>query len=135
MTAASENVIGESNPPTCNASALPEGVSFCTFDDFAKIRLTAAEVLAAEPHPNADKLIKMQIRLGNRQKQICAGIRAYYEPEELVGRRIVVVDNLEPRKLRGEMSCGMLLAANGPNGSISLVTLDKPDFPTGGQVS
>ena len=130
--AAGENA---SPAPAPETPALPEGVTFCTFDDFAKIRLTVAEIIAAEPHPKADKLIKIQIRLGERTKQICAGIRAYYSPEELIGRRIVVVDNLEPRKLRGEMSNGMLLAAHGPNDAISLVTLDKPDFPTGGQVS
>lgn len=116
-------------------AALPEGVTYCNFDDFSKIRLTVAEIIKAEPHPNADKLIKLQLRLGDREKQICAGIRAYYQPEELVGRRIVVVDNLEPRKLRGEVSNGMLLAAHGPNDTIALVTLDKPDFPSGGQVS
>ncbi len=114
---------------------LPEGVAFCNFDDFSKIRLTVAEIIRAEPHPKADKLIKLQIRLGDREKQICAGIRAYYQPEDLVGRRIVVVDNLEPRKLRGELSNGMLLAAHGPDDTISLVTLDNPAFPSGGQVS
>lgn len=122
-------------PEKAGVAPLPEGVTYCNFDDFSKIRLTVAEIIKAEPHPNADKLIKLQIRLGDREKQICAGIRAYYQPEELVGRRIVVVDNLEPRKLRGEVSNGMLLAAHGPDDSISLVTLDKPDFPSGGQVS
>ncbi|MCC8189633.1 MAG: methionine--tRNA ligase subunit beta [Planctomycetes bacterium] len=116
-------------------SPLPEGVTFCTYDDFTKIRLTVAEIVAAEAHPKADKLLKIQIRLGDREKQICAGIRAYYQPEQLVGRRIVVVDNLEPRTLRGEVSNGMLLAAHGPDGSIALVTVDNPDFPSGGQVS
>ncbi len=121
-------------PAEQQKAALPEGVTFCNFDDFAKIRLTVAEIIKAEPHPNADKLVKLQIRLGDREKQICAGIRAYYQPEELVGKRIVVVDNLEPRKLRGEMSNGMLLAVHGPNDTLSLVTVDKPDFPSGGQV-
>ena len=122
-------------PEQPTRSPLPEGVTYCNFDDFSKIRLTVAEIVAAEPHPNADKLVRLQIRLGDRQKQICAGIRAWYPPETLVGKRIVVVDNLEPRKLRGEMSEGMLLAAHGPDDAISLVTLDKPDFPSGGQVS
>lgn len=117
------------------APALPEGVTLCGFEDFAKIRLTAAEIVKAEPHPKADRLLKLWIRLGDREKQICAGIRAYYAPESLIGKRIVVVDNLEPRKLRGEVSEGMLLAAHGPDDSISLVTLDNPGFPTGGQVS
>lgn len=122
-------------PEKPGVAPLPEGVAYCNFDDFSKIRLTAAEIVKAEPHPKADRLIKLWIRLGDREKQICAGIRAYYQPEELVGRRIVVVDNLEPRTLRGEVSNGMLLAAHGPDDSISLVTLDNPAFPSGGQVS
>ena len=125
----------EARPAAPANPLLPDGVTYCNFDDFAKIRLTVAEIIRAEPHPKADKLIKLQVRLGDREKQICAGIRAYYQPEELVGKRIVVVDNLEPRKLRGEVSNGMLLAAHGPEDTISLVTLDKPDFPSGGQVS
>ncbi len=125
----------ETPAPEPGPAPLPEGVTYCNFDDFSKIRFTVAEIVKAEPHPNADKLIRLQVRLGDREKQICAGIRAYYEPEALVGRRIVVVDNLEPRKLRGEWSNGMLLAAHGPDNTISLVTLDKPDFPSGGQVS
>ena len=134
---ASENQAGGTapSPASPDPGALPEGVSLCSFDDFAKIRLTVAEVLEAAPHPNADKLLRLQIRLGDRVKQICAGIRAYYRPEDLVGKRLVVVDNLEPRKLRGEMSHGMLLAARGPNDTLSLVTLDQPEFPSGGQVS
>ena len=129
-----ENAPAQTQIPA-GAAPLPEGVTYCNFDDFSKIRLTVAEIIRAEPHPKADRLIKLQVRLGDREKQICAGIRGYYQPEELVGRRIVVVDNLEPRKLRGEVSNGMLLAAHGPDDSISLVTLDKPDFPSGGQVS
>lgn len=137
MTASPESG-GNGNPAQPqrpDAPPLPEGVTYCTYDDFSKIRLTVAEVIAAEPHPNADKLVKLQIRLGDRVKQICAGIRAWYPPETLIGKRLVVVDNLEPRKLRGEMSNGMLLAAHGPDNTLSLVTVDNPDFPTGGQVS
>ena len=115
--------------------ARAEGGSDCNFEDASKIRRTVAEILHAEPHPKADKLIKIQLRLGDREKQICAGIRAYYQPEELIGRRIVVVDNLEPRKLRGELSNGMLLAAHRPDDTLALVPLDKPDFPSGGPVS
>lgn len=133
----SESNEGASPAPQAQTGApgLPEGVAYCTFDDFSKIRLSVAEIVQAEPHPNADKLIKLQLRLGERTKQICAGIRAYYQPGDLVGRRIVVVDNLEPRKLRGEISEGMLLAAHGPDDTISLVTLDNPVFPSGGRVS
>ncbi len=88
------------------------------FDDFMKLDLRVATVVEAEPHPNADRLLKLQIDLGEAlgRRQICAGIRAHYQPEELVGRQIIVVANLEPRKIRGEESNGMLLAASAMEG-------------------
>ncbi len=87
-----------------------------TYADFAKIDLRVATILAAEPHPNADRLLKLQIDLGSEQRQICAGIRQYYDPATLVGRQIIVVANLEPRAIRGEVSNGMLLAASAKDG-------------------
>ncbi|MBN2713828.1 MAG: methionine--tRNA ligase subunit beta [Planctomycetes bacterium] len=112
--------------------AAPEGVKFCTYDDFCKIDLRIAEVTQAENHPNADKLLRLQLKVGDRTKQICAGVKAWYEPESLVGKRIVIVDNLEPRKLRGEVSEGMLLAARDEaTGDLTLITTDKPDFASG----
>ncbi|MCA9276591.1 MAG: methionine--tRNA ligase subunit beta [Phycisphaerales bacterium] len=84
-----------------------------TFDDFAKIDLRVAKITQAEPHPNADRLIKLQLDDGSgTPRQICAGVRDYYNPEDLVGRSIVIVANLAPRTLRGEVSHGMLLAAS-----------------------
>ena len=83
-----------------------------TMDEFAKLELRVARVLEARPHPNADKLALLQIDVGDQQKQIVAGIRAHYEPESLIGKQIVVVNNLEPAMLRGERSEGMLLAAS-----------------------
>ncbi len=117
----------------------PEGVVYCTFDDFMKVKLTVAEVLEAKDHPNADKLLVLKLKLGEREKQICAGIKAYYAPESLIGKRIIVVDNLEPRKLRGELSEGMLLAThdnNGPEGAerVVLLTTDLPDVASGSSV-
>ena len=113
----------------------PEGVALCAYEDFQKIKLAVAEVVAAEVHPKADKLLKLRVRLGGREKQICAGIRAWYAPEQLLGRRVVVVDNLAPRQLRGEASEGMLLAASAPDGSrLALVTVDDPGFPSGSEV-
>ncbi|MCA9311145.1 MAG: methionine--tRNA ligase subunit beta [Phycisphaerales bacterium] len=89
-----------------------------TFDDFAKVDLRIARITQAEPHPNADRLLKLQLDDGSGEpRQICAGIRGHYEPEDLVGRHIVIVANLAPRKIRGEESRGMLLAAsNAPKG-------------------
>lgn len=84
-----------------------------TFDEFARIDLRVARVLAAEPHPNADKLLKLQVDDGSgTPRQVCAGIRANYTPEALVGRLIIIVANLAPRMIRGEESRGMLLAAS-----------------------
>ena len=117
----------------------PENV-LCNFDDFSKVHLRVAEVTEAKPHPNGDKLLVLQLKVGERSKQICAGIRAWYQPEQLVGRRIIIVDNLEPRKLRGEMSEGMLLATHdhkGPDGAerVMLLQPDQPDCESGSVVS
>jgi tRNA-binding protein len=94
-----------------------------SYDDFAKLDLRVATILAARPHPNADKLLLLQIDVGDEQKQIVAGIRGHYEPEQLVGRQIVVVNNLQEAVLRGEESRGMLLAASDESG----VVLLRPD--------
>ena len=83
-----------------------------TFDDFMKLDLRVATIVEAEPHPNADRLLKLQVDLGDEKRQICAGIKEFYDPENLIGKQIVVVANLAPRKIRGEVSNGMLLAAS-----------------------
>src|SRR5580658_4924061 len=83
-----------------------------TYDDFAKLELRVATVLECKPHPNADKLLVLQIDLGSERRQICAGLRQHVaDPQSLVGRQLIVVANLAPRQLRGEISQGMLLAA------------------------
>src|SRR5207245_6651903 len=93
------------------------------YDDFAKLELRIATIVEAKVHPNADKLLVSQVDLGSEKKQICAGIRAYYPPEQLIGKQVVVVANLEPRPLRGEISQGMLLAATDPaSGRVVIVT-------------
>jgi methionyl-tRNA synthetase len=81
------------------------------YEDFAKLELRVAKVLEARAHPNADKLLLLQVDVGDAQKQIVAGIRRHYTPEQLVGKLIVVVNNLAPAIIRGETSNGMLLAA------------------------
>jgi len=97
-----------------------------TIDEFSKIELRVATVLAAEPHPNADRLVVLRIDLGDEQRQLVAGIRAHYPPEELIGKQIVVVANLEPARLRGVESQGMLLAASDATGALALVSPEKP---------
>jgi methionine--tRNA ligase beta chain len=95
-----------------------------SIDDFRKIELKVATIKSAEAHPNADKLLVLQIDLGGEQRQICAGIRNSYTPEELVGKQIVVVANLETAKLRGLESQGMLLAAS-DEGRVIIMTPEK----------
>jgi methionyl-tRNA synthetase len=89
-----------------------EGDGLLTIDDFLRVDLRVAKVIAAERIPGADKLLKLQLDLGTEQRQIVAGIAKAYEPESLVGKTIVVVANLKPAKLRGVESHGMLLAAD-----------------------
>ena len=96
-----------------------------SIDDFRKVELKVATVKSAEAHPNADKLIVLQVDLGSEQQQICAGIRNHYTPEELVGKQVVVVANLETAKLRGLESQGMLLAAS-DDGRVIILTPEKP---------
>ena len=101
------------------------------YDDFAKLDLRIATIVQAEPHPNADRLLKLRIDLGEEQRQICAGIRQFAgDPAELVGRQIVVLANLAPRTIRGEESNGMLLAASVTDGDeLRDVVLLRPGTP------
>jgi methionyl-tRNA synthetase len=110
------------------------GVAVVDYETFSKARLLTAEIVEAELHPKADRLLVLQIRVGARSKQIVAGIRQAYAPEELIGKTIVIVDNLKPVKLRGQVSEGMLLAARLPEGGIRLITTDGP-APSGQEIS
>ncbi len=103
-------------------------------DDFAKVELRVGEVRTAERIPKADKLLKLTVDIGAEVRQILAGIAEYYEPESLVGRKIVIVANLKPRKMRGLESQGMLLAASvGEEDRPVLVTFDE-DVPNGARL-
>jgi methionyl-tRNA synthetase len=104
-----------------------------TIDEFKRLDLRVAKVLEARPHPNADKLVLLKIDVGDQQKQIIAGIRAWYTPESLVGRSIVVVNNLQPAMLRGEESNGMLLAAT--SGDQVIVLVPDRDCAPGAKIS
>ncbi len=114
-------------PPTTDklTADKPAAKATIAYGDFAKLDLRVATVVAARQHPNADKLLLLQIRLGEQEKQIVAGIRGHYQPESLVGTQIVVLNNLEAAMLRGEESAGMLLAASDDSGVILL----RPDRP------
>lgn len=100
-------------PNPAPVSGLPNGKPEIAFDEFAKIDLRVAKVLQAENHPSADRLLRLQVDDGSgTPRQICAGIKGHYTPESLVGRLIIIVANLAPRKIRGEESRGMMLAAS-----------------------
>jgi len=107
-----------------------------TIDELAKVDLRVAVVLAAERVPRTEKLLKLSLDLGSEQRTIVSGIAEFYEPEALVGKRIVIVANLKPARIRGVESRGMLLAAGGrgPGEELGLVTLDS-DIPPGTRVS
>ena len=81
-----------------------------TLEDFQKLEIRVADIVEAVPHPNADRLYVLKVRVGDREKQLVAGIRQYYSPEELQGKKIAIIDNLEPIVLRGVESGDNFLA-------------------------
>jgi methionine--tRNA ligase beta chain len=109
-----------------------------TYDDFCKLDLKVGTIVESGEHPNADRLIVLQVDLGDEKRQIIAGIKAYYAPEALLGKQVVVVTNLVPRKMRGLESNGMILAASAKEGEeltdVVVLTPDKP-VPAGSSVS
>jgi methionyl-tRNA synthetase len=105
-----------------------------TIDDFAKVELRVGEILSAEPIPGATKLLKLMVDIGAEVRQVCAGIAEHYKPEQLVGMKVVLVANLQPRKLRGLESNGMIVAASvGPEGKPVLATF-KEEVPKGARL-
>lgn len=106
---------------------------YIEFDDFEKVELKVGEILECKKVENADKLLVSQVKIGDEVRQIVSGIALYYTPEQMVGKKVIVVANLKPRKLRGLESAGMLLCAvNGDD--LSLVSLDKLELPSGSEV-
>lgn len=103
-----------------------------TIDDFAKIDLRVATVVAAERVPKTDKLIKLQVKIGDEERTIVSGIAQHYEPENLIGKNVIVIANLKPAKLRGIESRGMVLAAS--DGEGNLVLADVPGIASGSKV-
>jgi methionyl-tRNA synthetase len=109
----------------------PPGI--INFADFGKVQLRTARVLKAAPVEGADRLLLLQVDLGTEQRQIVAGVAEYYRPEDLTGRNIVVVANLKPARIRGQLSQGMLLAAK--KGDQLAVVMVPDEFPPGAEVS
>ncbi|MFZ0393162.1 MAG: methionine--tRNA ligase [Terracidiphilus sp.] len=123
-------------PPSADTAtaAAPAEPAQITIDDFAKVDLRVAQVLVAERVPKADKLLRLEVDLGYEKRQILAGIAQFYEPEKLVGRKIVIVANLAPRKMRGLESNGMLLAASIPPDGAPVLAGFLEDVPLGAKL-
>ena len=117
--------------PAPEAAAVDDRISI---EDFQKVRLRTARIVAAERVPKSNKLMKLQVDLGDEQRQIVAGIAAQYEPESLVGRNVVVVANLKPAKLMGVESNGMVLAASVGEAGAPVLLDVPPDVPPGSKV-
>ncbi len=106
-----------------------------SYDDFLKIKLRVGRVVEASDHPNADKLIVLKVDLGDEQRQIVAGLKGHYAPEQLLGRDLVIVTNLAPRMMRGLQSEGMLLAASTPDHDQVVVLTTESEIGPGSGIS
>ena len=104
-----------------------------SYDDFAKLQFQVGEILSCEAVPKADKLLCSQVKIGSQVRQIVSGIRSTYSPEEMVGKKVMVLVNLQPRKIRGLVSEGMLLCAEDADGKLSLVAPEK-EMPAGAEI-
>ena len=110
--------------PAAKAETSAEGL--VSFDDFMKTELCIARIETAEKVENADKLLKLTVNIGSETRTLVAGIAAFYKPEEIIGKQVVMVKNLKPAKIRGILSHGMILAAPTEDGGLALVSPDKP---------
>ncbi|MCP4249449.1 MAG: methionine--tRNA ligase subunit beta [bacterium] len=113
-------------------SESPDQISF---DEFCKVKMRVGRVVEAADHPNADRLLVLQVDLGDERRQLVAGVKGHYSAEQLVGRNIVVVTNLAPRKMRGLESQGMLLAASTADQSQVVLLTPAEEIAPGSSVS
>ena len=120
-------------PPAPSPAPVAESPKI-SIEDFAKVEMRTGEIKTAEPIPGAKKLLKLTVDIGTEVRQVCAGIAEFYAPEKLIGMKVVVVTNLQPRKLRGVESNGMIVAASiGDQGRPVLVTFGE-DVPNGARL-
>ena len=127
--------MADTSQPTTPTTPPAPADNTIQYDDFAKLELRVATVVECIPHPNADKLLVLQIDLGGERRQICAGLRQHVQPEQLVGKQIVVVANLAPRQMRGQVSQGMLLAATDAASGKVIVLTPSETVQAGSKVS
>lgn len=104
-----------------------------SIDEFKKFKIVVAEIKEAQLHPNADKLFVLKVDIGGEERQVVAGIRRSYAPEQLIGKKITLIANLQPAVIRGVESRGMILAASDENG-VSVLSPDRPDIVNGSSV-
>jgi len=119
----SKEEIVEKSSELSDEKSNDESVGIVTFDEFIKVKMKVGEIISVEDHPNADKLYLVKVDLGSEVRQVVAGLKKHYSPEVLMNKKVVLVANLEPAKLRGEISEGMLLAAE-KNNKVKLLTVD-----------
>ena len=105
-----------------------------TFEDFEKMQFAVGEIIACEEVKKSRKLLCSQVKIGNQVKQIVSGIKPHYTPDDMVGKKVMVLVNLKPAKLAGVLSEGMLLCAEDENGNLSLMTPEK-DMPSGAEIA
>lgn len=127
--AGAEGAAGEGSSNVMDIEAKPE----ITYDDFAKLQFQVGEIIKCEAVPKSKKLLCSQVKIGSQTRQILSGIKAYYSPEEMVGKKVMVVTNLKPAKLAGMLSEGMLLCAEDADGSLALMKPEK-DMPAGAEI-
>jgi len=120
----------EKPQPCCQKK---DGREEVTIDDFAKLDLRVAEILSAEPVKGTDHLLKLQVSLGDENRQVVAGLAKHFTPEQLIGQKVIMVANLKPVKLKGELSQGMILAASDDEGRLALTGISN-DLPSGSKV-
>jgi methionyl-tRNA synthetase len=104
-----------------------------TYDDFMKMQFQVGEIIACEEVPKSKKLLCSQVKIGSQTRQIVSGIKAWYKPEEMVGKKVMVLVNLKPAKLAGVMSEGMILCAEDAEGNVVLMTPEK-NVPAGSEI-
>ena len=119
----------EEEKPGMDVEKKPE----ITYDDFAKLQFQVGEVIACEAVKKSKKLLCSQVKIGSQVRQIVSGIKAYYTPEEMVGKKVMVVTNLKPAKLAGILSEGMILCAEDAEGKVCVDSPEK-NMPTGSEI-
>jgi methionyl-tRNA synthetase len=129
MAAAAENTAEDTSENVIDIEAKPE----IEYDDFAKLQFQVGEIISCEAVPKSKKLLCSQVKIGSQVKQIVSGIKAHYTPEEMVGKKVMVLVNLKPAKLAGVVSEGMLLCAEDAEGNLALVKPEK-EMPSGAEI-